>query len=622
MTGNYEPLQLARLELDARGIPRSDRYGDVYHSASGAIGQAKHVFLGGNDLPERWRGRPAFTICETGFGLGQNFLVAWHAWRADPARSARLHYLAFEAHPFVQADLVSALVPRLSPPYSDLARELCAAWPAVLPGLHRLEFEGGAVTLTLAFGTAQRLARQALARVDAFFLDGFSPQLNPEMWSPALFGQLRRLARPGATAATWCSAGQVRRDLRDAGFLVDKAPGFGDKRDMTRARLRPGLGAEDVGRPGERVAIIGGGLAAGGIAQALAFRGYRLDVYDPAFSYGPAARHTGHFGAALVPALTPDDDTRSRLSRAGLERARARWLALPGAARPDACGALVCATTAESACLQQRALDRLGFPQDWVRWLDAGQAGERAGIGLRDGGLWFPQALRICPDALLAALFALPGVERHAQRIVGLRATSQGAWQLLAYDGRVCAEADRVVLANAYGAQRLLATQGVLDGLPKLGAMARLAGQISYFPVPDGPDVVPHCIVSGNGYVLPPRNGIGVAGSTYLPESEACRLDQDGHAAIVAQLASWLVPAPDSWTGLAPCGGWSGWRAAVNDHLPMIGEVPGLPGVWLACAYGSRGLSWAALAGDVLGASFDAEPLPLERELLRRIQAR
>ncbi|MDN5842283.1 MAG: tRNA (5-methylaminomethyl-2-thiouridine)(34)-methyltransferase MnmD [Alcaligenaceae bacterium] len=622
MTGNYEPLQLARIELDARGIPRSDRYGDVYHSASGAIGQATHVFLGGNDLPGRWRDRQAFTICETGFGLGQNFLVAWHAWRTDPARSARLHYLAFEAHPFTQVDLANVLISRLPSSYGDLARELCHAWPAVLPGLHRLEFDGGAVTLTLAFGTVRRLARQVQARVDAFFLDGFSPRLNPEMWSPALFGQLRRLARSGATAATWCSAGQVRRDLRNAGFLVDKAPGFGDKRDMTRARLRPGLGGEAAGRPGERIAIVGGGLAAGGIAQALALRGYQLDVYDPAFLDGPAAPRWPVWRAALVPALTPDDDTRARLSRVGLERARARWLALPGAARPDACGALVCAITAGQARLQQGALERLDFPLDWVRWLGAGQASERAGVSLSEGGLWFPEALRVCPDALLGALFSLPGAQRHAVHIAGLRANSQGGWQLLADDGRVCAEADRVVLANAYGARDLLAAQGVLEGLPKLGAMERLAGQISYFPLPDGPDVAPHCILSGNGYVLPPRNGVGIAGSTYLPESDGCRVNPEGHAAIAEQLVSWLVSGPNSWLRQAPCGGWSSWRAAVNDHLPMIGEVPGLPGVWLACAYGSRGLSWSALAGDVLGASFDAEPLPLERELLHRIRPR
>src|SRR5690606_31171847 len=216
MTGNYESLQLGRFELDEHGVPRSDRYGDVYHSASGAFGQAAHVFLGGNDLPARWRGLASFTICETGFGLGQNFLATWQAWREDPARSACLHYLAFEAHPFTRADLGAALEDRVPHPYDELARVLCHAWPAVLPGLHRLEFEGGAVTLTLAFGTVRRLARQVLARVDAFFLDGFSPRLNPEMWSPALFGQLRRLARSGATAATWCSAGQVRRDLRDA----------------------------------------------------------------------------------------------------------------------------------------------------------------------------------------------------------------------------------------------------------------------------------------------------------------------------------------------------------------------------------------------------------------------
>lgn len=266
MSGNYEPLHAAALQYDENGVPCSAQYGDVYHSASGALAQAAHVFLGGNALPARWQWQSVFTICETGFGLGQNFLATWHAWREDPQRCRTLHYLAFEAHPFTADDLMEALLPRLPASHQGLARSLGAVWPALLPGMHRLEFEGGALTLTLAFGRIERMARQAQARVDAFFLDGFAPQRNPEMWSASVFGQLRRLAREGATAATWCSAGQVRRDLQDAGFLVSKAPGFAHKRDMTVARLRPGLGTAQTLPASERVAIVGGGLAGAGLA--------------------------------------------------------------------------------------------------------------------------------------------------------------------------------------------------------------------------------------------------------------------------------------------------------------------------------------------------------------------
>ncbi|MBN9402749.1 MAG: hypothetical protein J0I30_08060, partial [Burkholderiales bacterium] len=151
MSDSHQILQPASWHEDARGVPFSREYGDVYHGDAGALPQARHVFLGGNGLPGRWRGRAAFTIAETGFGLGHNFLAAWRAWLDDPGRSGRLHYLAFEAHPFAAEDLVRAWR-RLPDDHQVLARELAGRWPDLLPGIHRLELQGGRVTLTLLFG--------------------------------------------------------------------------------------------------------------------------------------------------------------------------------------------------------------------------------------------------------------------------------------------------------------------------------------------------------------------------------------------------------------------------------------------------------------------------------------
>ena len=233
----YKPLDPATLVYDSRGTPFNSQYGDVYHARLGALEQARHVFLSGNDLPSRWRGRPTFTVCETGFGLGHNFLALWQTWRDDPQHARRLHVVSIEAHPFTRADLKRAWQD-LPAQFAVLASQLLAQWPPRLPGLHRLEFEGGALTLTLAFGDVRRMAFLIDANVDAFFLDGFDPRKNPEMWAPEIFGQLVRIANRGATAATWCSAGAVRRALANAGFLVERAQGFGSKRVMTRLRSR------------------------------------------------------------------------------------------------------------------------------------------------------------------------------------------------------------------------------------------------------------------------------------------------------------------------------------------------------------------------------------------------
>ncbi|MGA8052157.1 MAG: tRNA (5-methylaminomethyl-2-thiouridine)(34)-methyltransferase MnmD, partial [Burkholderiales bacterium] len=198
------PLVPAALAFAPDGTPYSREYGDPYHSAAGGPAQARHVFLGGNGLPGRWAGRRLFTVLETGFGLGLNFLVTWAAWREDPMRCERLHFVSLEKHPFRGPDLERAHAgyPELAP----LSAQLRAAWPLLVPGTHRLEFDHGRVVLTLAFADVAAALPQLRAAADAIYLDGFAPAKNPEMWSRAAMKALGRRAASGATAATWSAA--------------------------------------------------------------------------------------------------------------------------------------------------------------------------------------------------------------------------------------------------------------------------------------------------------------------------------------------------------------------------------------------------------------------------------
>jgi tRNA 5-methylaminomethyl-2-thiouridine biosynthesis bifunctional protein len=219
------------------GVPFSAEFGDVYHSTEGGLAQARHVFLAGNGLPARWQDRASFTIVETGFGLGLNFLAAWDAWRADARRPARLHFVSLEKSPLDREDLAAALAP-----FDDLralSLSLCRAWPPPIAGFHRIYFEGGGIALTLILGEAAECLPQLDARADALFLDGFAPARNPAMWSPEVVRELARIAAPGATLATWTVAGGVRAALTDAGFAVEKRTGFGTKREML-VGVRPG----------------------------------------------------------------------------------------------------------------------------------------------------------------------------------------------------------------------------------------------------------------------------------------------------------------------------------------------------------------------------------------------
>jgi tRNA 5-methylaminomethyl-2-thiouridine biosynthesis bifunctional protein len=227
-------IEPATLTFNPDGLPVSPTYGDVYHAAAGAHAQARHVFLGGNGLPARWAGRERFVIVETGFGLGVNFMATWLAWRGDASRCRTMHFVSFEKHPFGTADLAQAHA--AFPELAALSQALCAAWPPLVAGTHRLRCDDGRVALTLHFGDARAALPEIDERADAFYLDGFSPAKNPDLWSPALCRSLACIARSGATLATWSVAGDVRRALAAAGFEVERRPGFAGKRQMLAGR--------------------------------------------------------------------------------------------------------------------------------------------------------------------------------------------------------------------------------------------------------------------------------------------------------------------------------------------------------------------------------------------------
>lgn len=228
-------IEPAHLTLASDGTPVSEAYGDVYHSAAGGHAQAQHVFLAGNGLPERWQGKDRFTVLETGFGLGLNFMATWLAWRNDPLRSRELHFVSVEKHPFSTADL--SVAHSSWSEFAVLSGALRHHWPPLTPGEHRIVFDGGQVVLRLLFGDALDLLPAFDAKADAFFLDGFSPARNPELWSPELCVALARMANPGATLATWSVAGHVRQALTAAGFVVAKRKGFAGKRQMLAGRF-------------------------------------------------------------------------------------------------------------------------------------------------------------------------------------------------------------------------------------------------------------------------------------------------------------------------------------------------------------------------------------------------
>lgn len=206
-------------------VPVSLRFDDPFYSLDDGLAETRHVFIAGNDLPARFT--PGFRIAELGFGTGLNFLAALAASRAAGI-PGRLHFTSFEAFPLAMPDLRAALAP-----FDTLPTGLLTDAGDTLP----THITGPDFDLTLIIGDARQTLPQWQGPADAWFLDGFSPARNPELWEPALMTEVARHTAPGGTLATYTAAGAVRRALTDAGFAITRVPGFGRKRHMTTGRL-------------------------------------------------------------------------------------------------------------------------------------------------------------------------------------------------------------------------------------------------------------------------------------------------------------------------------------------------------------------------------------------------
>jgi tRNA 5-methylaminomethyl-2-thiouridine biosynthesis bifunctional protein len=617
----FQPLILSVPAFDAAGLPFSPRHGEVYRAALEGGRRAREVFLAGSQLPERWRGRAQFTVFDTSFGLGLNFLATWSAWRDDPARADRLHMVCVEPHPFDREGLARMLAGVLPPAWRALADELLAHWPPMTPGMHRIDLDEGRVSLTLALGPPRELVPQLSFRADAFYLDGFGPEVNPEPWTDELLRAAARRAAPGATLATWCDADAVRRTLVTAGFEIEFHAGTADRSPMTVGRYAPRYVPRNVAPPppafAERHAmVIGAGIAGAGVAHALALRGWQVGVIDA----GRSDSHAGHVAAALTPLIARDDSPRARLARAGTLRAHARWLAhAPAAAAVLACGTVQQMRSDSQVAEAYATVAALEFPPEWLQAVDRDTASGFAGRSVVRGGFWFPRGMRVQPGLLCQGLLDTPGVTRIAASVARLARTPADVpggeiWLALDENGQTLARAEVVVLAASVDVPGLLARSGLATS--SLDGMRAVSGQIARVPAAG---IAPRCVVAGEGYLLPAIDGECVVGSTYVYDADAPRITDSGRATVLAKLAGLLAEVDPASLAGAELGDWAGWRAVLPSRLPVIGALPSAPGVWLATAYASRGLSWSALAGELIATQLAGEPVPLERSLLSAI---
>ncbi|MCE5363773.1 bifunctional tRNA (5-methylaminomethyl-2-thiouridine)(34)-methyltransferase MnmD/FAD-dependent 5-carboxymethylaminomethyl-2-thiouridine(34) oxidoreductase MnmC [Pseudomonas anguilliseptica] len=633
------PTQHASLDWDEQGQPLSSQFADVYFSNENALAETRYVFLANNQLPERFAALTAdqqLVIGETGFGTGLNFLCAWQLFEQHAARAARLHFVSVEKYPLSKADLQRALA--LWPELAPYAEQLLAQYVALHPGFQRLVFAGGRIVLTLLIGDALALFSQLDAQVDAWFLDGFAPAKNPDMWTPELFAELARLSHAGTTIGTFTSTGYVRRRLNDAGFKMKRVPGLGKKWEVLKGSFIGEPKAAEkpwFARPpqpaGTRTAlVIGAGLAGCATAASLAQRGWQVTLLERHAAIAQEA--SGNPQGVLYLKLSAHHTTLSRLIVSGYGHSRRLLEQLDKGANWDNCGVLQLAFDAKET--QRQAQLAAAFPADLLTNLNKSAAEAKAGIPLPAGGLFYPDAGWVHPPALCALLSQQPNIQLQLhQEALELRRDGD-RWQ--AWNGeQLLASASVAVLASAAEIKGF--TQSA--DLP----LKRIRGQISRLPATAASRAL-NTVVCAEGYVAPARQDEHTLGASFDFNSDDLSLNSADHASNL-QLLEDISPELSSALNAAALDpehlqGRAAFRCTSPDYLPIVGpladaiafaeaysvlskdarQVPDTPCPWLDGLYinsghGSRGLITAPLSGELIAAWLNDEPLPVPADV-------
>jgi tRNA 5-methylaminomethyl-2-thiouridine biosynthesis bifunctional protein len=569
------------------GLPRSALYGDVYFSSADGLAETRAVFLAGCDLPAAWAGRDHFTVGELGFGTGLNIAALLDLWRRERPKGGRLHIFSIEGHPITRDEAARALA--VWPELGEAAQVLLDHWPGQARGFHRIDLPGLDATFDLAVMDVEPALAAWDGAADAWFLDGFSPALNPAMWREEILAAVAARSAPGARAATFTVAGAVRRGLAAAGFQVDTRPGFGRKKERLEARLpdAPDAAPDATPRP-RRLAVIGGGIAGAAMARAARAEGLEVMLFDDGLA--PAS---GNPAALVTPALDAGGGPRAALPAQAFARAVTLYAALPEAV--IARGVLKLAIAPREAARHAAVAEQDLFEPGAMTLLDAETATRRLGETVAEA-LAMADALVVEPSRVLAAWRGEAGVMGAVQ--VARIAHDGAAWRLFDDQGGRLAEVDVVVLAGGAGQARLW---------PE-APLRPVRGQTSWTAHP-----CPAPTAFG-GYVAPTRDGL-LFGATHDRDHVETEVRTADHARNLEALAKGL-PALAARLADAPLEGRAAVRAATADHLPLAGAVPDAPpGLFVLGGLGGRGFCLAPLLAEHLVARILNLPSPLPRDL-------
>ncbi|WP_434242043.1 bifunctional tRNA (5-methylaminomethyl-2-thiouridine)(34)-methyltransferase MnmD/FAD-dependent 5-carboxymethylaminomethyl-2-thiouridine(34) oxidoreductase MnmC [Alteromonas macleodii] len=666
----------AQVHFNESGTPVADHFDDVYFSNDSGIDETQHVFVAGNDLAERWQQwrNPTFVIAETGFGTGLNFLVAMRAFNefraANPDHPLkRLYFITTEKFPLPQQDMQRAL--EAFPALKDEAQALASLYPMGLEGCHRLHFDNHSTTLDLWIGDVHELLPQwhspVNGLIDAWFLDGFAPSKNPDMWTDALFSQMARLSKTGTTFGTFTAAGIVKRGLAGVGFTIKKRNGFGRKRDMltgvfnqdnenVQHKLRLPVGpyyryANDSLDKTSKVAVVGSGLAAATACLALVKRGISTTLYFDGDTLASGA--SGNPQGGFYPQLHSEASIASRIQAHSFLYARqaydhtiehAKACGLADVAH-DFCGVIQLSFNDKVAERQNKLAAANVWPEALIKPVDSKEVSDIANLALPYSGLYIGLGGWISPPQLVTAMIKealqsgkLELKPNHTyvshEAVETTKQQVQIRFNLDSAESEAVISADHLILALGAGAVNASDFNSL--------SLRPVRGQVEAIPT-QMPIEQLNTVLCHKGYMTPVFEGRHALGSTYVKNDLSTdvrgdetemnlatheqalantdivqALQHDGKARAATRLGS-----PDHQPVVGALHDFN----ALKKHYDMLGvgkpltSAPVLPTsvVSTLTCLGSRGLTTAPLMAEILVSSLCNEPLPLSNDLLNAV---
>ncbi|WKD25366.1 bifunctional tRNA (5-methylaminomethyl-2-thiouridine)(34)-methyltransferase MnmD/FAD-dependent 5-carboxymethylaminomethyl-2-thiouridine(34) oxidoreductase MnmC [Pseudoalteromonas sp. KG3] len=658
-------IKNAEIHFNNLGTPVADNFNDVYFSNDDGLSESDYVFYQQNNMPYRLQNHDQthFVIAETGFGTGLNFLNTWQQFknhltnRQHPNREVhnleqqnvkRLHFISFEKYPIKATELKKAL--QVWPTLAPLTDQLLKKYPINLAGCHRLEFDNGQIILDLHFGDVQEsiatMSSPAQGLIDAWYLDGFAPSKNPEMWQQSLFNAMVNLSRTSATFATFTAAGFVRRGLAEAGFTVQKVKGHGNKREMltgylTQANDAHSTPAYFAHQPSalSNVAVIGGGIASSAVIYSLAKRGIGAQLFCQDSQLAMGASH--NVQGAVYPHLQAKNSPHSELFAHSFLYAKRLYQQLTENGfhyDHQWCGVLQHAVKQPLAERHQNIENKQLWPTELMHSVTPEQGDEIAGVCTGYSGVYFPLGGWVNPPQLVNALFqqaqALTAIQSHFNcDIEALEKTSQG-W-LLKSHGQLFGPFSDVIICAGEHSDRFAQTQS----LPIVG----VRGQVSHVQASAASRQL-KTVLCHKGYFTPAYLDHHCMGATFEKNSKSRAVTEQDNQTNREQLLNFYGQTEFATSLGKVTAAKAAVRCSFIDHLPMAGEwaqqsdyiqafanlrlgkryqyqalQKPQQGLHLLTGFGARGLCSAPLCAEHLIAALNDEPLPLSERVSQAI---